>query len=164
MPELTVVQNVLLVAFVLTVMWTDWRTRRIPNVVTYPAMLVGVVLAGLQAFPGAFFDRGLLDHVAGVVIAFVLAYPFYAAGGMKAGDGKLLMAVAALKGTVFLLYAAVLGALIGGFIAIGYIAVRRIAALASGRAVTIGQLMRSWIPYGIALGLGALAALAVVPS
>lgn len=145
-------------------MWTDWRVRRIPNAVTYPAMVVGIALGAIEAFPGALFERGLLDHVAGVVLAFLVAYPFYAAGGMKAGDGKLLMAVAALKGTVFLLYAAVLGALIGGVIAVGYIAVRRFAALAGGRSVTIGQLMRSWIPYGIALGLGALAALAVVPS
>lgn len=164
MPDIALVQSVLLAAFALTVMWTDWRTRRIPNQITYPAMLVGLVLAAIVAFPGAPLGGGFLDHLVAIVAAFVLTYPLYAMGGIKAGDAKLLMAVGALKGTVFLLYAAILGVLFGGVIAVGYIAVRRVAAMAGGREATMGQLMRSWIPYGIALGLGALVALAVAPA
>ena len=37
-----VVQDVVLVAFVVTIVVTDWRWRRIPNVATYPTMLVKV--------------------------------------------------------------------------------------------------------------------------
>ena len=57
--------------------------------------------------------------------------------------------------------AAVWGALIGGVIAIGFIVARRVAARRAGTGETIGGLLHTWIPYGVALGLGALAALAV---
>lgn len=150
----------------LTVIWTDWRSRRIPNAVTYPAMLIGVIfglgesLTGPAGFPGSPFGGGLLDHLAGVVVGFLVSYPFYAAGGLKAGDGKLLMAVGGLKGTAFLLQAAVWGALAGGLIAIVFIVLRRLTRPAPGEPpTTMHALMKTWIPYGVALGLGALVAL-----
>ena len=152
----------------LTVIWTDWRSRRIPNAVTYPAMLVGVLFGlvesfvGPAGFPGSPLAGGLLDHVAGVVVGFLVSYPFYAAGGLKAGDGKLLMAVGALKGTGFLLQAAIWGALTGGVIAIVFILLRRLTRPAPGDPpTTMHALMKTWIPYGVALGLGALIALAL---
>ena len=45
-------QNFVLAVFALVVMVTDFRWRRIPNVVTYPTMLIGLVLAALERFPG----------------------------------------------------------------------------------------------------------------
>jgi len=149
-----------------TIIVTDWRWRRIPNAVTYPTMLAGLLLGVLEStgragFPGSIFSGGLIDHVAGLAIGFLVSYPFYAAGGLKAGDGKFLMAVGALKGTAFLFVAAVYGALIGGVIAIGFIVARRIAAQRAGTGETVGGLLHTWIPYGVALGLGALVALAV---
>ena len=167
--ELLAFEDLVLVVFVLTVIVTDWRWRRIPNVVTYPTMLVGLVLgaiesAGSAGFPGSVFapvHGGLLDHVVGLAVGFLVAYPFYAGGGLKAGDGKFLMAVGALLGTFFLLQAAVWGALVGGVIAIGFIVARRIAAARAGTGETVGGLLHAWIPYGVALGLGALVALAI---
>jgi len=149
-----------------TIIVTDWRWRRIPNAVTYPTMLAGLLLGILEStgragFPGSIFAGGLVDHIAGLAIGFLVSYPFYAAGGLKAGDGKFLMAVGALKGTAFLFVAAVYGALIGGLIAIGFIIARRIAAQRAGTGETVGGLLHTWIPYGVALGLGALVALAV---
>ena len=163
---LPAVQDVILVAFVVTIIVTDWRSHRIPNVVTYPTMVVGLILGALESsgpagFPGGVFSGGLLDHVAGLVIGFLIAYPFYKAGGLKAGDGKFLMAVGALKGTTFLFVGAVYGALIGGLIAVGFIVARRTAARRAGSGETMGTVLHSWIPYGVALGLGALAALAL---
>lgn len=161
-------QDAALVAFVVTIIVTDWRWRRIPNAVTYPTMLVGLVLgaiesAGPAGFPGGVFtpQAGFLDHVLGLAIGFLVAYPFYAAGGLKAGDGKFLMAVGALKGTLFLLQAAVWGALIGGVIAIAFVVARRLEARRSGSGATVGSLLHTWIPYGVALGLGALVALGI---
>ena len=167
---LLVVQDLILVAFVVTVIVTDWRWRRIPNAVTYPTMVVGLSLgvlesAGSAGFPGSLFPvgnhGGILDHVAGLAIGFLVAYPFYAGGGLKAGDGKFLMAVGSLMGTLFLLQAAVWGALFGGVIAIGFIVARRVAAARAGTGETIGGLLHTWIPYGVALGLGAFAALGI---
>jgi prepilin peptidase CpaA len=152
------VEDAVLVAFVAAVVFTDWRWRRIPNVFTYPVMALGLVLGAFEGLPGNLFAGGLVDHVGGLVVGFLLAYPFYAAGGLKAGDGKYLMAVGALRGVGFLLYAAVYGAIIGGVIALGVIAVRRLRPAGDGRA-SMGGVMKTWIPYGVALGLGTLLAL-----
>ncbi len=147
-------QNTALVLFVATVVFTDWRWRRIPNLATYPAVLLGLALASLEGLPGAVLRGGLLDHVAAVVGAFLFTVPLYAVGGLKAGDVKLLMAVGALKGVVFLFYAALIGALLGGAYAIAYVVVRRVVWRESLR-----DALHAFMPYGVALGIGALAAL-----
>ena len=144
----------------MAVVYTDWRYRRIPNAFTYPAMAAGLVLGALEGLPGEVFANGLIDHVAGLVVGFLVAYPFYAMGGLKAGDGKYLMAVGAMRGLGLLLYGAVYGALLGGVIALGFIAVRRLRP-ANGANASMGGVMKTWIPYGVALGLGTLVALAL---
>ena len=161
MDALRLIQDAVLVAFVVTIIVTDWRSRRIPNIVTYPTMLVGLILGAIEGLPGQAFQTGLLDHLAALVVAFFVSYPIVALGGMKAGDGKFLMAVGAVRGTTFLLQAGVYGALIGGIIAIAFIVARRIEAARAGDDSSFGRLLKTWIPYGVALGLGALAALAV---
>jgi len=59
-----------------------------------------------------------------------------------------------------LVYGAVYGALLGGFIALGFIAVRRLRP-ANGAGASMGGVMKTWIPYGVALGLGTVVALAL---
>ncbi|HEV8656204.1 MAG TPA: prepilin peptidase [Candidatus Limnocylindria bacterium] len=157
---LRLVENVLLVALLVAVMYTDWRFLRIPNAFTYPAMLVGLVLGALEGVPGDLFVRGLIDHGAALILAFAISYPFYAARGLKAGDAKLLMAIGALRGINFLLVAAVYGALIGGVLAVGFILFRKLARPAAGAApATLAAIMKTSIPYGVALGIGGLLAL-----
>jgi prepilin peptidase CpaA len=159
---LRAIENVALAALLITIMYTDWRFLRIPNAFTYPAMLAGVVLGALEGVPGAPFTHGLVDHVGALILAFAIAYPFYAAGGLKAGDAKLLMAIGALRGINFLLYAAVLGALIGGVLAVGFIVTRKLARPAAGAApTTLAGIMKTSIPYGVALGIGGLLTLAL---
>ena len=159
---LKVIESVALAALLVTVMYTDWRFLRIPNAFTYPAMLVGIALGALEGVPGGLFTGGLADHVAGLILAFAISFPFYSAGGLKAGDAKLLMAIGALRGINFLLYAAVYGALIGGVLAVGFILRRRLVRPAAGAAPnTLAGIMKSSIPYGVALGLGGLLALAL---
>jgi prepilin peptidase CpaA len=123
-------------------------------------MLVGLALGALEGVPGDLFGKGLFDHLAGLVVGFLIAYPFYAMGGLKAGDGKYLMAVGAMRGLNLLLAGAIYGALIGGVIALGVIAARRLRP-ANGASAPVGGVMKTWIPYGVALGLGTLVALAL---
>jgi prepilin peptidase CpaA len=149
-----------LVVLFAVVMYTDGRYLRIPNVVTYPTMLIGLVFGVLEGFPGAIFGSGFIDHVVAIALAFAFSYPFYAAGGLKAGDAKLLMAIGAVRGSGFLLVAAIYGALLGGILAIGFIAFRRMRA-AGGEAGSMAKVMKSSMPYGIALALGGLLALAL---
>jgi prepilin peptidase CpaA len=150
-----------LVALLLVVMYTDFRWLRIPNAITYPTMLVGLVLGAFEALPGGLFTGGLVDHIAALVLAFALSYPFYAAGGLKAGDAKLLMAIGALRGTSFFFVSALYGALLGGIIAVGFIASRRLRPTGGATAPSVAGLMKQSIPYGVALGLGGLLALAL---
>ncbi len=158
-----IVEDVILVAFVLVVIVTDWRWQRIPNQVTYPTMLVGLLLGTIEGFPGAPFAGGALDHLAGPVLAFLVSYPFYASGGLKAGDAKMLMAIGALRGSLFLLTSALYGALAGGVLALVLIGLRRLAPPETEVADPFWRLMKSRIPYGVALGAGALIALALAP-
>jgi prepilin peptidase CpaA len=154
------VEDAILVAFVVAVVYTDWRYRRIPNAFTYPVMAAGLVLGAIEGLPGEIMAKGLFDHVAGLVVGFLIAYPFYAMGGLKAGDGKYIMAVGAMRGLGLLLEGAVYGALLGGVIALGFIAARRLRPANAAGASTV-PVMKTWIPYGVALGLGTLLALAL---
>ena len=157
---LRAVENVVLTALLLAVMYTDWRFLRIPNAFTYPAMLVGIAFGALEGLPGGLFTGGLVDHIAAFILAFAISYPFYAARGLKAGDAKLLMAIGALRGINFLLFAAVYGALIGGVLAVGFILSRKLARPAAGATPnTLSGILKSSIPYGVALGIGGLLAL-----
>jgi prepilin peptidase CpaA len=146
---------------------TDWRWQRIPNQATYPTMLLGLIFGALEGLSGIGvgepFREGFLDHLTGLVLAFLVCYPFYAAGGLKAGDAKMLMAVGALRGGTFLLNAALYGALAGGALALVLIAFRRIAPPETEVADPFWRLMKSRIPYGVALGIGALIALVMRP-
>src|SRR5436189_183357 len=96
--EYALIIAVIAIAVIVAMVFTDWRVRRIPNVATYPAMVVGLVLGALEGIPGDLFVRGLVDHVAALVLAFAVCWPFYQAGGLKGGDAKFLMAVGALRG------------------------------------------------------------------
>ena len=158
---LRLVQNGLLVAFLVTVMVTDFRSHRIPNLVTYPTIVLGLILSALGGL-GAIGESGLLDHLTAVVLGFLFLYPFYAAGGLKAGDVKLLMSVGALRGTAFLVVGAFYGAMLGGLIALVVILMRRLARPAPGEEPnTFRKVLGTWIPYGVALGAGGLIALVV---
>ena len=157
----------------LVVVVTDWRWQRIPNVVTFPTMALGLLLGlgeaigregGLEpAAFGAPLQGGFLDHLTGLAIGLGISYPFYVGGGIKAGDAKMLMAIGAVRGSLFLLNAALYGALAGGVLALVLMASRRLSPPESEVRGRFWRVMKSRIPYGVALGIGALIALALSP-
>jgi prepilin peptidase CpaA len=76
---------------------TDWREGKIYNKLTFPMMLVGLIL-----------NTALGDWrvgVFGLVAATALHWTLWRIGVQKAGDAKLLMAVGALMGPRFMLEA-----------------------------------------------------------
>jgi prepilin peptidase CpaA len=93
---------------------TDVKSRRIPNYITFPSILLG--LAMHLAIGG--WKQLLLSIAAGLIcgIAFLL---FYIAGGMGAGDVKLMTAVGCIAGLPHVAYLLVLTALAGGVMALG---------------------------------------------
>jgi prepilin peptidase CpaA len=100
---------------------TDVKSRRIPNFITFPAFLIGLALHLALGGWGQLF----LSLAAGVICGVVFLL-FYIAGGMGAGDVKLIMAVGCLAGISHIAYILVLTALAGGAMAI-------VMALARGR-------------------------------
>jgi prepilin peptidase CpaA len=102
---------------------TDLRSRRIPNVLTGAALLVGLsgnILLGLIAYgtPGAL--AGGLSALGGAVLGFGLLMPLYltkvGGGGhaIGAGDVKLLASLGAILGPQLLISVAIYAAIAGG--------------------------------------------------
>ncbi len=109
--ELTYVSAALVCASIGGV--TDFRSRRIPNWLTGPSLLLGLtlhlVLGGWRDAAAA----GLAGLLAGGI--FLL---FFLAGGMGAGDVKLITAVCCLAGLSQTLTILIATALLGGVFAI----------------------------------------------
>lgn len=81
---------------------TDLQRRRIPNLLTLPAALLGIALH--LSMDGGW---GGLSALVGYLVWFLGGYLFYRwIGGIGAGDIKLLMSCAAFIGTLPALYLA----------------------------------------------------------
>lgn len=92
----------------------DLKSRRIPNFITFPGMLLGLLLH--LSFDGW---TGLGLSAAAGLIAGVIFAVFWLAGGMGAGDVKLMTAAACLAGLPHVAQLLLLTALAGGVMAIG---------------------------------------------
>ena len=87
----------------------DVRTRRIPNWLTFGAALTALAYGA--------FDTGLPGvgtAAAGWIAGAALFFPFFALGGMGAGDVKLLAALAAWLGPSESVWLAIFAAMAGG--------------------------------------------------
>ncbi len=84
---------ILALALVAVASLSDIRTGRIPNALTYPAILAGPLLALL---PWAGPD--VMSSLAGLAVAFLPALVLWALGALGGGDVKLLAAVGGLLG------------------------------------------------------------------
>ncbi len=93
--------------------WADVRTRRIPNRLTGPALLLGIALNwAVAGLPGA--GRAAL----GALIAGGLLVPGWLLGWMAAGDVKLVAAMGAFLGYPASLIMVLLSLMAGGVLAL----------------------------------------------
>lgn len=88
---------------------TDVRSGRIPNSVTFP-----LVISGLVFHTWADGWQGLLFSLLGCLVGLGCLIWFYARGGMGAGDVKLLGAIGAYLGPTQVVYAFAVAAILGG--------------------------------------------------
>lgn len=92
---------------------TDVKSRKIPNVLTGPAFLLGLILhVTIDGW------HGLWTSFAAGLICGVVFLIFYLAGGMGAGDVKLMAATGCIAGLTNSAYLLVLTALAGGVMAV----------------------------------------------
>jgi len=103
----------LALALALSAAWTDWRTRKIPNWLTVPALLLGLAVHSVVAgWPGA------TTSLEGAGLALGLLLPLVLLRGLGAGDWKLMGALGAFLGPVLLLYVLLGSVLLSGLMAV----------------------------------------------
>lgn len=105
--------QVALVVTVILAAVTDIHSQRVPNWLTLSATLLAF---SLHTYSGGL--SGLLFSAAGLAFGFALLIGFYLAGGMGAGDVKLLAAVGAFVGAQQVLWVFLVAALAGGLYAL----------------------------------------------
>jgi prepilin peptidase CpaA len=106
-------ENLIICLILIISVITDLRGRKILNIVTFPAILGGLIY--FTIFSG--FD-GFLFSGKGFLVGLGLLFIPFAMGGIGAGDVKLLAAIGAWKGAMFVFYTGIYAAIIGGVIAI----------------------------------------------
>jgi prepilin peptidase CpaA len=154
-------------------MVTDLRSRRIPNLLTFPALLVAVVLRfWLQGWAGLGLALG------GALVAPLLLLAMHGGKGLGMGDVKLAMAVGALFGPVLAIPSMIITAIAGGVMGIAMLARRGgiVSEFISTILIGVPFLRKKaadgavdandspaalTMPYGVAIGVGSLITLAV---
>lgn len=162
-----------LFAALVAAVYTDLAYGRIANWLTYPAMGLGFAAAYLLG--GAGWDAafsvsphdpraGLAGALAGAAAGGGVLLVLHLAGGMGAGDVKLMAAVGALTGFGFSLHALFYTSLTGAVLAVGVLAAK--GKLGEGGRGTLRFLWpwrdrsrdpeRITLPYGVAIAAGTM--------
>src|SRR5262245_23845257 len=109
-PSLAIASTTLL--FLAACIACDVRTLRIPNLLTGPTIVVGIVLNGiLHGW------TGIGTSFAGFALAVALLFAPFALGGVGAGDVKMMGAIGALLGPRLMLNGLFVGVILGGVFA-----------------------------------------------
>lgn len=95
--------DIILFSILFISLYTDLKSGKIYNVVTLPAMAVGLLLNFLISGQSN-GCVGLLNSIYGILVALIVFVFPYLIGALGGGDVKLLMAIGALKGHLFLFY------------------------------------------------------------
>ncbi len=148
--------------------FTDLKSRRIPNWLVLPFLVVGIVTSGyLHGW------HGIGQSVAGIAVGALIFGSFFLLGGMGAGDVKLCAAIGAWIGPDQLFLALVFTGLAGGVMVLLSSAIRgqmtdlfretstllfasRERRTLNHLAAAQGNRSSGTIPYGPAIAVGTL--------
>jgi len=158
--------NIVVILILVISIFTDFRNRKILNIVTLPAILGAFlyhsITGGIDGF--LYSGQGFLVGLGLLFIPFIL-------GGIGAGDVKLLAAVGAWKGALFIFHTGIYAGLLGGLIALVLLLKRKELGLTlksmlfsvlflkdtKGSLLVDNQVKNTVsIPYAIPIALGAL--------
>jgi prepilin peptidase CpaA len=146
----------------------DVKSRRIPNFITLPSFVFGLLL---HLTLGGW--RQFLSSLGAGLLCGLVFLVFYVAGGMGAGDVKLMAAVGSIAGLPHVAYLLALTAISGGVMAVGLALARgrlqqtimnvgELAAhhshqgLAPHPDLNIGNAQTLRLPYGLAIAAGSI--------
>lgn len=111
---------IFLLIFIILAFFTDVRDEKIPNVLTFSGMIVGLLYHLINSgISGLFFS------ILGLLTGFGILVILYSIGAVGAGDVKLFCAIGALAGLEFLLYACMYSIIYAGIIGIIIIILRK---------------------------------------
>lgn len=107
----------------------DFLQLKVPNWLTFPMMVSAWAYTACLSFLTPVPSGTFLDSIALTAVGFLLLFPFYAVGGMGAGDVKLQMGFGAWIGVLFglregfwiLLYGFCIAGIVGGLMALSMI-------------------------------------------
>jgi prepilin peptidase CpaA len=150
---------------------TDWRSRKIPNVLTLGAALAAFVVFGVMLG-----FKGFLTSLSGWLVGCLLFLPWFLLRGMGAGDVKLLAALGAWVGPSLVVWVALYAAVAGGILAVGVtlytgymrtmlrnvwnlLMFWRIAGVQPHPDLTLATAAGPRLPYAFPITAGAVAAL-----
>ena len=155
-------------AFSLIAGWTDWRSRRIPNWLTVPGLVIGIAYNSV-----AFGWPGAKSSLLGAGLGLGLLLPFVVIRSFGAGDWKLIGALGAILGPSHLLIVLLGTILVNGILAVAMIIqkkrVRRtlrnigilVSSLASfhmpGPELSIDHAEALNVPFGVAVAVTVVA-------
>ncbi len=160
------ITNLIILAVILIIaVISDIRFHKIPNLLTFPAMVVGIAyhfyMSGLH---------GLLFSVVGIFLGMASLIFFYFKGGMGAGDVKLMGAVGGMIGAKGVFVAFLCTALAGGIFAIVLLTLHgRLKETAKRYGTILKVLIFTWsliylppekeekmplMPYGVSIAIG----------
>lgn len=105
--------DIAMICILIICLVTDIQNRKIYNYVLLPGFIASLMFHTFENGLAG-FGHTLIGAVVGISILFI---PF-ALGGMGAGDVKLLGIIGAWKGSMFVLYASLYMAIIGGIMAL----------------------------------------------
>ncbi len=135
--------------------FTDWKMRRIPNGITVPAALLGVLYHTLSPSGlGAAFGLG------GFAVGFLLLLLPYILGGGGMGDVKLLAALGSWLGPYWILVALAAGTVFAALLALAMLLAGKSVAWQPKPLVTLGTRQsrdrrpKRALPFAIPLALG----------
>lgn len=146
---------------------TDWRSRRIPNWLTVPGLILGIAANFL-----ATGQSGAKESLLGAGLGLALLLPFVVIRSLGAGDWKLVGAIGACLGPHHLLTVLFVTILINGLMALAMIVwkkrVRRTVRnlgrmLASmmtlhlpGEELTLDNPQAVKVPFGVAVAVAVI--------
>jgi prepilin peptidase CpaA len=152
-----ILPSVLLVLMVLIAAYSDYRWKRIPNIITLPSIAAGLLIHGIQ---GGW--SGLYFSLAGLILGAGLFVIFYLLGGIGAGDVKLMGAIGSFLGAEQILIVFLLTGLVGGLMSLYKIVMNHSIKQAKSRLARLNirkglfNPLTDTIPYGVAIAIGTL--------